>query len=347
MTTTWRSAVRAIALAALIAPMIAACATGGSLGPTVKRGAFTSKEYGVSASPRVTNNPNPPRGGGRYQVGQPYTVRGKTYVPQHDPSYSASGTASWYGADFHGRKTANGEIFSANAITGAHPTLPLPSYVRVTNKDNGRSVVVRINDRGPYVSGRIVDLSYRAASMLGYVNKGSANVHVEYVGQAPLEGDDTRMLVASYSGPAYDTGSGGTQVASSGQSNRSLVGITTSFFGSLFSYADGQAPVAADGTAHAAVNAMASASPELQAWAESVDADARAVKIGLGVFADPANAAFVAEKFAMLGAVKEEPVTTNGRAATSITLTYLKPGVVRQDAQDLARELGLGDIVLY
>lgn len=347
MTTTWRSAVRAIALAALIAPMIAACATGGSLGPTVKRGAFTSKEYGVASSPRVTNNPNPPKGGGRYQVGQPYTVRGKTYVPQHDPSYAAAGTASWYGADFHGRKTANGEIFSANAITGAHPTLPLPSYVRVTNQDNGRSVVVRINDRGPYVSGRIVDLSYRAASMLGYVNKGSANVKVEYVGQAPLEGDDTRMLVASYNGPAYDTGGARTQVASSGQSSRSLVGITANFFGGLFSYADGQTPSAVPGSAEAAVNAMATASPELQAWAESVDADARAVKIGLGVFADAANVATITQQFALLGAVTEEQVNVGGRAATSLTLTYLKPGVVKQDALDMARQLGLNDIILY
>ncbi|MCQ4052111.1 septal ring lytic transglycosylase RlpA family protein, partial [Klebsiella pneumoniae] len=92
---------------------------------------------------------------------------GRTYVPQEDPSYVATGGASWYGADFHGRRTANGEIFSANAITGAHPTLPLPSYVRVTNQANGRSIIVRVNDRGPYMPGRIMDLSYRAASMLG------------------------------------------------------------------------------------------------------------------------------------------------------------------------------------
>ncbi|MFC3705933.1 septal ring lytic transglycosylase RlpA family protein [Devosia honganensis] len=349
MTTTWRSAVRAAALAALIAPMIAACATGG-VGPTVKRAAFTSKEYGVAVSPRVTSNPNPPKGGGRYQVGQPYTVRGKTYVPQHDPSYSASGTASWYGADFHGRRTANGEIFSANAITAAHPTLPLPSYVRVTNQDNGRSVVVRVNDRGPYVSGRIIDLSHRAASMLGYVNKGSANVQVEYVGQAPLEGDDTRMLVASYSGPAnYD--SGPIRVASAsegGQSGRSLVGMTTNFFNGLFSYADAspQQADAAIGSAHAAVNAMA-AGTELADWAASVDADARAVRIGLGVYADPQNAARLAQQFALLGAVSEEAVALTGGPATRLTLTRLKPGVSRQDALDMARELGLADIILY
>lgn len=348
MTTSWRSAVRMFALSALILPMIAACATGGGLGATVKRSAFTSSEYGVAVSPRVTSNPNPPRGGGRYQVGKPYTVRGKTYVPQHDPSYSAAGTASWYGSDFHGRRTANGEIFSANHITAAHPTLPLPSYVRVTNQDNGRSLVVRVNDRGPYVSGRIIDLSYRAASMLGYVNKGSANVTVEYVGEAPLNGDDTRTLVASYSGPAdYDNGP--IRVASSGgQSDRSLVGITTNFFNGLFSYADNaQQADAAIGSAHAAANAMAAGNADLAAWAATVDADNRQVQIGLGIYADPANAARLAQEFALLGSVAEDAVTADGRAATRLTLTYLKPGVGPDDVSGLARELGLHDIVLY
>jgi len=346
--TTWRNAVRALALAALIAPSLAACATG-NLGATVKRAAFTSSEYGVAVSPRVTSNPNPPKGGGRYQIGKPYTVRGKTYVPQHDPSYSASGSASWYGSDFHGRRTANGEIFSANAITAAHPTLPLPSYVRVTNTANGRSLIVRVNDRGPYVSGRIIDLSYRAASMLGYVNKGSTSVHVEYVGQAPLEGDDTRMLVASYNGPA-DYDSGPIRVASSGgQSNGSLVGMTTNFFNGLFSYADTSPHEmdAAIGSAHAAANAMASGNAALADWAGSVDADNRGIRLALGIFADSSNAATVAQQFALLGAVDEESVSVNGRTATKLTMTRLKPGATPQDAVQLAQDLGLTDAILY
>ena len=251
-TTSWRHAIRLVALAALVAPMLAAC--GGSLGPTVNRAAFGS-EYGT-ASPRVTTAANPPKGGGRYQLGRPYTVRGRTYTPAEDPDYVATGDASWYGADFHGRRTANGEIFSANAITGAHPTLPLPSYVRVTNQANGRSVIVRVNDRGPYMPGRIMDLSYRAAAMLGYVNNGHTQIRAEYVGPAPLEGDDTRMLMASYSGPA-DFG-GNTQFAQADNTN-SLADIAGNFFGSLFSYADTtpEEQDAAIGTAHAAVNAMA------------------------------------------------------------------------------------------
>lgn len=345
-TSPWRHAIRLVALAALIAPMIAACGSGG-LGATVNRAAFSSSEYGVGVSPRVTTNPNPPKGGGRYQVGRPYTVRGKVYVPAEQPDYVATGSASWYGADFHGRRTANGEIFSANAITGAHPTLPLPSYVRVTNQANGRSVIVRVNDRGPYMPGRIMDLSHRAASMLGYVNNGHTQIRAEYVGRAPLEGDDTRMLMASYSGPA-DFGGGNTQFAQADTTN-SLADIAGSFLGSIFSYAD-TTPEEQDvaiGTAHAAVNAMATRASGLDEWVEAVDMDARNIKLGLGIFADQDNAIALAERFAMLGAVDEESVTVNGRAATRLTLTHLKAGVARVDALDLARELGLTDIILY
>lgn len=342
MTRSWRHAVRFVALASLIAPILAACA--GGVGPSVNRAAFGS-EYG-SASPRVTNNPNPPKGGGRYQVGKPYTVAGRTYTPAEDPDYSATGDASWYGADFHGRRTANGEIFSANAITGAHPTLPLPSYVRVTNQANGRSIIVRVNDRGPYMPGRIMDLSYRAASMLGYVNNGHAQIKAEYVGPAPLEGDDTRQLVASYSGPAnFDTGSG-YKVA---DNTNSLADIAGNFFGGLFSYADTtpQEQDAAIGSAHAAVNAMATQPSALQDWVQSVDADARKISIGLGVFSDYANAIAVSQQFALLGAVREDAVMVGGKPATSLTFTELKPGAAKVDVLNMARDLGLDDIVLY
>ncbi|HTN60978.1 MAG TPA: septal ring lytic transglycosylase RlpA family protein [Devosia sp.] len=344
-TSSWRHAARLTAFAVLLAPLLVAC--GGNLGATVKRGAFTSAEYGVKVSPRVTSNPNPPRGGGRYQVGKPYTVRGKVYTPTEDPNYHATGEASWYGADFHGRRTANGEIFSANAITGASPVLPLPSYVRVTNQENGRSLIVRVNDRGPYMPGRVMDLSYRAASMLGYVNNGHAQISVDYIGRAPLEGDDTRMLLASYDGPA-DFDRGTTRMASNDNVN-SVADIASDFFGNLFSYADTtpeQQDLAIE-TAHAAVDAMATRSPALQDWVKSTDLDARDIKLGLGIFADQRNAVELAERFAFLGAVDEEAVKVNGRPATRLTLTHLKPGVARTDALDLARELGLNDIILY
>lgn len=336
LTPSWRHAFRFLALTALIAPLIAACGMGG-YGATVKRGAFTSSEYGVGVSPRVTSDPNPPKGGGRDQLGRPYTVRGKLYVPRDQPGYVDTGEASWYGSDFHGRRTANGEIFSANAITGAHPTLPLPSYVRVTNQQNGRSVIVRVNDRGPYMPGRIMDLSHRAAEMLGYVNNGHAQIKAEYVGRAPLEGDDTRMLVASYNGPPIESG---TRYA---DGTNSLADMAGNFFGGMFSYADTtpQEQDANIGSAHAAVTAMASQPEDLKAWARSMDMDARMVNMPIGVYADAASALEITKRFAILGAVKEEQVTANGAPATRLSLTYLKPGVAADDVEAMAQELGL------
>ena len=110
----------------------------------------------------------------------PYTVLGKTYFPQQESkTYVASGTASWYGTKFHGQNTANGEVYDLYGMSAAHKTLPLPSYVRVTNLDNNKSVILRVNDRGPFYSDRIIDLSYAAAKKLGYAETGTARVKVE------------------------------------------------------------------------------------------------------------------------------------------------------------------------
>jgi len=134
---------------------------------------------------------------GRYTLGKPYTVRGQTYVPSEDPAYRAEGIASWYGPDFHGGLTANGERYDMNGISAAHPTMPLPSYARVTNLDNGRSIIVRVNNRGPFVRNRLVDLSVGAARALDFYRHGTARVRVEYVGRAPREGGDDQMLLAT------------------------------------------------------------------------------------------------------------------------------------------------------
>ena len=135
-----------------------------------------------------------PKGGGYYQVGKPYEVAGLVYTPREDPAYDRVGSASWYGELFHGRRTANGEIYDMDRLSAAHPTLPLPVYARVTNLNNGRSIVVRINDRGPYASDRIIDLSRRSAEALGYRNQGTATVRVKYLRRAPLNGDDSYEL---------------------------------------------------------------------------------------------------------------------------------------------------------
>ncbi|WP_269582086.1 septal ring lytic transglycosylase RlpA family protein [Roseibium sp. Sym1] len=163
---------------------------------------FSPKKYGVKGSPRMVADGKPvPKGGGRYIVGKKYKIAGKWYYPKEDPNYRKVGLASWYGPTFHGRKTANGEIFDRNALTAAHTTMPLPSYAKVTNVANGRSMIVRVNDRGPFHGNRVIDLSERVATMLDTKSAGVGKVKVEYVGRAPLHGQDEQYLLASYSGP--------------------------------------------------------------------------------------------------------------------------------------------------
>ncbi|MFT3726791.1 MAG: septal ring lytic transglycosylase RlpA family protein [Terricaulis sp.] len=119
------------------------------------------------------------------RVGQPYQANGRWYVPTPEPGYSVNGVASWYGPNFHGQRGANGEVYDQEAMTAAHPTLPLNSLVQVTNLANGREVIVRVTDRGPFVGDRVIDLSHAAAQVLGYDSTGTARVNVRYLGPAP------------------------------------------------------------------------------------------------------------------------------------------------------------------
>lgn len=152
----------------------------------------------------TTKGELPSGAGGRYKVGDPYQVAGVWYVPKEQPNYDETGIASWYGDEFNMKPTANGEIFDMTALSAAHTTLPLPSIVEVTNLDNGRRLNVRVNDRGPFVGGRLIDLSHAAARQLGYDDKGLAHVRVRYVGPAPLGGPDVRYA-ANTPKPAYPT----------------------------------------------------------------------------------------------------------------------------------------------
>jgi rare lipoprotein A len=174
-----RAGVRAASVACAAAVALSGCTLGAKF-----------PDFGPSPSPRVASGYDIPRGGGAYKVGQPYKIAGRRYVPAENPQYDKSGVASWYGEAFHGRKTANGEIYNMRALTAGHPTLPLPSYVYVTNLDNGRTLLVRVNDRGPYVDDRLIDLSYGTAQALGFHRKGLARVRVRYAGRAPLDGND-------------------------------------------------------------------------------------------------------------------------------------------------------------
>jgi rare lipoprotein A len=123
---------------------------------------------------------------------RPYQIRGVWYYPAEQPDYDQVGIGSWYGEQFHNRSTSNGELFDMDRISAAHKTLPLPSMVEVTNLDNGRRITLRVNDRGPFVDGRIIDLSKAAADELGYRDRGVARVRVRYLGPAPKDAFDGR-----------------------------------------------------------------------------------------------------------------------------------------------------------
>lgn len=130
------------------------------------------------------------------KIGDPYQIAGRWYTPAEDPEYNQVGIASWYGADFHNKQTANGETYNMNALTAAHTTLPMPSFVRVTNLENNRSLILRVNDRGPFVGNRIIDVSRRGAQLLGFEKRGTTRVRVEAV-----DGPNAPVQVARSSEP--------------------------------------------------------------------------------------------------------------------------------------------------
>jgi rare lipoprotein A len=186
-------------LAVLVSMGVANCSSSTYNYKTSAKGEASERKYGVASSPRlVAEGKDVPKGGGRQMTGKPYTIAGKRYTPYDKPvGYTFAGRASWYGADFHGRKTANGEIFDRQSMTAAHPTMPLPSYVRVTNVANNRSVIVRVNDRGPYHGGRVMDVSQKVAEVLDFKRAGTAHIKAEYLGTASLRGSDDRKLLAT------------------------------------------------------------------------------------------------------------------------------------------------------
>lgn len=139
-------------------------------------------------APAADHTVTVPKSAGVYKVGSPYQIDNVWYYPREQPDYDETGIASWYGPTFYGKRTANGEIYDGDILTAAHRTLPMPVNVRVTNLENGKSIIVRVNDRGPYARGRIIDLSRRAAELLDVVKTGTARVRVTYLGRAPLEG---------------------------------------------------------------------------------------------------------------------------------------------------------------
>jgi rare lipoprotein A len=172
--------------------VLSACSTGGvnvsangsRWGAPVSANVRIGHKKRHQRNDRYAQSPQQAGSSGHQKIGRPYQIKGRTYVPARQDDYDRVGVASWYGSKFNGRKTANGEIFDMNGMSAAHTTLPLPSLVRVTNLENGRSIIVRVNDRGPFVNNRLIDLSKGAASELGYLRQGVTRVRVQYVGPA-------------------------------------------------------------------------------------------------------------------------------------------------------------------
>lgn len=309
---------------------------------------FSEAEYGVAASERVVNRGRIPAGGGYEMVGSPYVVAGELYVPRDDPNYSEVGTASWYGANFHGRLTANGEVYDMNRLSAAHTTLPLPSYVRVTNLENGASVVVRVNDRGPFHGDRIIDLSARAAEMLDMTAAGTAQVRVDYVGRASLEGDDTRMLMATYQAPgannsrvAYDAS---TRTISTRRGLFSLFQDETA--ATVFepsAIPAGNDPLAnllgnAQGYAPADERTSAQLAAEVMAEGGTIEDPQTPVVIQVGVFSVEENAAAISVALTEYGTVTMTELETNSGPLWSIRV--LTDAAMRQTTIDAAEAAG-------
>lgn len=172
----------------------------------------------LAAACSTTPPPSPPAlhpapNAGVYRVGKPYKIGSTWYYPHEQPNYDETGIASWYGPGFYGRLTSDGEIYTGQQLTAAHKTLPLPVNVRVTNLENGRSMILRVNDRGPFARGRIIDVSESAAKSLGFYQQGTAKVRVQYLGRADLPdgqpqpfGADTPAAIATAAKPAAQIG---------------------------------------------------------------------------------------------------------------------------------------------
>ncbi len=193
-------AFRALTIAIVCGVFLSACAETQFVMQTAKRLGQTNVSHGL------------------YKVGKPYKVAGVWYYPKVDWGYDRTGIASWYGPNFHAQKTANGELFDQWSVSAAHKTLPLPSVVRVTNLDNGRSLVVRINDRGPFKPGRIIDLSRRAAQLLGFENRGTARVRVQIL---PRQSQIVAARAQGRTG-AGRTGAGGTPLTAANSPIKSV-----------------------------------------------------------------------------------------------------------------------------
>lgn len=254
---------------------------------------------------KVITNPGPGKPA-PYKIGKPYQVGGIWYYPKADYDYNETGIASWYGPGFDGKRTANGEVFDTNALTAAHKTLPMPSMVRVTNLENGRSIAVRVNDRGPFSAGRIIDLSRRGAQLLGFIERGTARVRVE------IMADESQLLAAAASKSGGDNLPPPPKAAPAGEVTAS--GLEP-IAGAKVSPGSGQGQTA---TAQASPDAGGSATGEMVLPVPDGKVTQLAVKptniyIQAGAFLRQANANQLSGQLKKYGPVRVAPVTVGAQ----------------------------------
>lgn len=302
----------------------------------------------------------------------PYQVGGIWYVPREQPDYDQTGVASWYGQQFNLKATADGEMFDLNQFSAAHTTLPLPSLVEVTNLDNGRKLVVRVNDRGPFVGGRIIDLSQAAARELGYERAGTAHVRVRYVGPAPLAGPDAGVRYAKASPgpltPAYPIRRDATTVAVSAPvsgrrpADEEIFGAADSPPADAFEPAPRPLvppptpvsvsslkplPDAAPTGAGRATGLTPALTPAAAALREQVTptpaAAANLFRIQAGAFGDQENARRAAARLAAMGTATIEPIQRGGVTLYRVTLPGPADEAEAYGVRDKVAAIGFAD----
>jgi len=266
---------------------------------------------------------------GAYKVGQPYQIDGTWYYPGVDFAYDETGIASWYGEDFHGKYTANGEVLDLNALTAAHRTLPMPSVVRVTNLDNGRSIALRVNDRGPYARGRIIDVSRRAAQLLGFEGPGTAKVRVSI------------LVPESIQAASLARREGGGEVAAAEPAQAApVVPVTRQALAPASGVRVASTEPPSLPLPHPAPPPAAAAAQPLPASVALVPVKPTQIYIQAGAFALADNAVKAKSRIDGLGVVKVQGVRVNGIALYRVRLGPI--GSVEEADRLLDRVVGTG-----
>ena len=304
----------------------------------------------ATAQPRLSDrlpaSHTAPSGGGVAKIGDPYQVAGVWYVPREQPDYDVTGLASWYGDAFDQKPTANGEIFDMGAISGAHPTLPLPSMVEVTNLDNGRRLMVRLNDRGPFVDGRVIDLSHAAARELGYDQRGLARVRVRYAGPAATPASGLRYVANTRTPPAP-------QFAPqfSARTRAAAVDPPAPLRAPPAMALAAGAPTPASVSSSVLPPAAPTTQAALQLASQTFPAPAPVTvaaptllyRIQAGAFSDPVNAQRVAGQLASAGQAQIEPVQHNGATLYRVMLPGPTDEAEAFALRDRVAQLGFAD----